>query len=123
MKGIIKKLRKIEEMRDDLDSHIWSIFSRYIKQEGILFNGPDDWQIDGDSIYFDGSDGCMGCYDSMNLNIPIKYFEDPDIAFAERTEEIEKAEEEKKENRRLQEEQQERKEFKRLQEKFGGDHE
>lgn len=118
MKGILKKINKIEELRCELDGHIWSIFSRYIKQEGILFSSPDDWKSDGDSIYFYGTDGCMGCYDSMSINIPIKFFENPDAAFTERADEMRKDKEEKENNIRLHNEEQEHKEFERLKEKY-----
>lgn len=118
MKNITKKLRLMERIREDLDGHIWNIFSRYIKQEGILFNSPDDWHIDGDHISFYGSDGCMGCYDSMNTSIPLRYFEDPETAFAERAKEIEDAKKKKERNQREQKKRDDLKELKRLKEKY-----
>lgn len=118
MKNFTKKTRLIERLREDMDGHIWSIFSRFIKMEGILFNSPDDWQIDGDSIYFHGSDGCMGCYDSMSTSIPMKFFEDPETAFAEREKEIEEAKKKKKRNQREQKKRADLKELERLKEKY-----
>jgi hypothetical protein len=118
MKNFAKKTRLIERLREDLDSHIWNIFSRYIKMEGILFNSPDDWQSDWDSIHFYGSDGCMGCYDSMSCSIPIKFFEDPETAFAEREKEIEDAKIKKQKDREEAERKKELRELERLKEKY-----
>lgn len=81
MKNIRNKLDTIERSRAAIDAHIWDVFDRYIAQEEILFSSPKDWCVDGNSIYFDGSDGCMGCYDSMHLYIPISFFENPEDEF------------------------------------------
>jgi len=119
MKSLERKLKLIDRLRSEADSHIWNIFSRYIKEKGILFSGPDDWQYQGESIYFYGEDGCMGCYDKMSLNIPIKFFLDPENSFLELTEEREREKKEKLEKERIAKEQRELAEFKRLSEKFG----
>lgn len=88
--NIIKKIEAIDKLQDQIDQHIWEIFKRYITIKKILFNSPHDWKIEGDSIYFHGSDGCMGCYDNMSISIPIKYFENPDEEFEELEKEVKK---------------------------------
>lgn len=75
-KEIRKSLAAIEVEKTKLDDHIWDVFNAYIDQEGINFSGPESWEYDGEDIIFKGEDGCMGCYDSMSLCIPIKFFED-----------------------------------------------
>lgn len=117
MKNFKKKIDLIERLRDDLDDHIWSTFKKYKKARGILFSSPDDWHGDHDSIYFYGSDGCMGCYDPMHLSIPMKYFTDPN-AFEELEQEI-KAEKKAKADAKIKAQQEaERKEYLRLKEQF-----
>lgn len=96
MKNIRKNLDTIERSRAAIDAHIWDVFARYIKQEEILFSSPKGWHVDGDSIYFDGTDGCMGCYDPMHLSIPIAFFENPDKELKRRTIEREAEEKENK---------------------------
>ena len=105
MKSIRNKLTTIERSRAAIDAHIWDVFDRYIEQEGILFSDPQDWQVDGNSVYFDGSDGCMGCYDSMHLSIPISFFENPEKELTRL-----KTEKEEKEKRKMKTKKKEKKE-------------
>lgn len=79
--NIIKKIKAIDKLQEQIDGHIWNIFNRYIEIKKINFSSPDDWKIEDDTIYFHGSDGCMGCYDRMSIYIPLKYFENPDEEF------------------------------------------
>jgi hypothetical protein len=72
------KLALLNRLTDELDSHIWEVFHKYIKLMKINFNGPDNWIVQCDSIYFDGTDGCRGCYDPMSLSIGIEWFIDYD---------------------------------------------
>lgn len=118
METFTQKCRKIEKLREDIDSHIWNIFSMYLKETGKLFSSPDDWYIDGNSINFYGEDGCMGCYDNMNLSIPMKFFEEPETSFDEMKLEKMMKEQEEAERKRLAKEQKERDELKRLKEKY-----
>jgi len=118
MKGIRKKLALIDRLQDQLDAHIWKIFSMYIKENGILFNSPDGWRIEGSSIYFYGSDGCMGCYDPMSLYIPFKFFENPDEEFESLRLKRQQEKEEKEKQKKQQEKERELKELQRLQEKY-----
>ncbi len=75
-KDFIRTLYTMEVAKLNLDSHIWDIFEKYIKLKGILFNGPETWEQEDDEIIFRGEDGCMGCYESTSLSIPMKFFED-----------------------------------------------
>ena len=96
MKNIRKKLDTIERSRAAIDAYIWDVFYKYIRQEEILFSSPKDWQVDGNSIYFDGSDGCMGCYDPMHLSISISFFENPEEELKRLKDEKEELEKEKR---------------------------
>lgn len=119
MKNFIEKIKKIEELRSELDAHIWTIFYRYIKAKKILFSHPANWTVDFDDIDFDGTDGCGGCYDRQSCSIPLKYFIDPDKEFAsleERTKK-EKIRSEKMKQQSIK--QQELKELERLKKKYG----
>lgn len=71
-------LYSMEAAKVKLDNHIWDVFYSYIKREGELFSSPETWEYDEDdeSITFRGEDGCMGCYESRILSIPIKFFEE-----------------------------------------------
>ena len=81
MNIFIRKLKAIERLEEQVDNYVWNVFKQYIKINKICFNSPDDWSMEGDRVYFHGSDGCMGCYDKMSIGIPIKYFENPDHEF------------------------------------------
>jgi len=76
-----RKFRLLERLTEELDDHVWSVFSRYIKEEKILFNSPEAWSVDGNSLFFTGEDGCRGCYDSMTCTIPMEFFTDTEGAF------------------------------------------
>lgn len=125
MKDFESKIKKMVELKYDLDDHINDVFNKYIKLMKINFNYMEGWNPDEDEISFYGEDGCMGCYDKMSLVIPIKFFIDPDKEFGEivrnRELEIKKAKEKErrlKENRKKQKENRELKEFERLKKKF-----
>ena len=81
MNKFIRKLNVIEKLQNEVDNYVWEVFHQYIKISKICFNSPDDWNMEGDRVYFHGSDGCMGCYDNMSVGIPIRYFENPDYEF------------------------------------------
>jgi hypothetical protein len=81
MNIFIKKLKLIERLQEEVDNYVWDVFHKYIDINQINFNSPDDWNMEGDRVYFHGSDGCMGCYDNMSVGVPIKYFENPDYEF------------------------------------------
>lgn len=124
-KDIESKIKKMVELKYDLDNHVNDVFNKYIKLMKINFNYMKGWNPDEDEISFYGKDGCMGCYDEMSLDIPIKFFIDPDKEFEEivRNRELEikkKKEKERrlKENRRKQKENRDLKEFERLKKKF-----
>lgn len=75
-KTFFRKLRLRDRIKWELDDDIWRVFHKYIGERRINFNSPDTWEVEGDSIIFNGTDGCRGCYDRMSLTIPLKYFED-----------------------------------------------
>lgn len=81
MNTFLEKLNKQAEIRNELDNYIWSIFYKYIKDFKINFSDPDSWsyELGDDSIVFDGFDGCMGCYDNMNITIDLKYYDDYEL--------------------------------------------
>ena len=81
MNKFIRKLNVIEKLQNEVDNYVWEVFHQYIKISKICFNSPDDWNMEGDRVYFHGSDGCMGCYDNMSIGIPLRYFENPDYEF------------------------------------------
>jgi hypothetical protein len=94
------KAQHLQELRRGLDDYVWEVFDKYIKAFHINFNHPETWWIDeSEDITFDGSDGCMGCYDSMQLTIPIEFFEDFEGSAAKKlaSDQAEKEIEEKKE--------------------------
>lgn len=78
MEKLLDKIQKINELREEIDAYIWSIFNAYIKQEKILFSDPDNWNVDEESIEFYGSDGCMGCYNNKSISVPFSIFIDPE---------------------------------------------
>jgi hypothetical protein len=119
MKDFSTKADLLVKLQDELDDYIWGIFYRWVKEAGINFNNPDWWQISDFSIHFHGSDGCMGCYDPMTLNIPIGFFINPDIAFAELKTLRAKAERDKADATAAAKKKEELAEYHRLQKKFG----
>jgi len=98
MSKFLEKLNKQAEIRNEVDGHIWGIFHRYIKDYKINFNSPDTWSydIDDEGILFEGTDGCMGCYDSMSISIKLKYFEYYDDCIVEKLALEKKEEDEQK---------------------------
>ena len=118
MKNFIRKARAIDALQDQIDHHVWEVFNRYVKLFKVRFNGAQDWRVEGDTIHFDGTDGCMGCYDPMSLTIDFKYFEDPDKAFEEAEQEIKAEEKRKKDREAKAKKAKELKELKRLKEKY-----
>lgn len=92
----------MDEIQDSIDTHIWKIFNRYVLLKKIRFNSPHDWKVEGGSIYFHGSDGCMGCYDNMSCSIPEKFFINEEEEFKILEDEIKEIEA-KEESRKKQE--------------------
>lgn len=118
MNGFESKFEELSRITNELDGHIWNIFDRYIKEEKINFNYPKGWGVDGDTIHFHGEDGCMGCYDRMSINIPFKFFINPDAEFDCLAEQREKESKKKDDEGRKRKEVAEKKEFKRLKSKY-----
>lgn len=119
MKDLKKKLDEISSLQSSISSHIWDIFHRYIEEEKILFNSPDGWEYQGDSIYFYGTDGCMGCYDNMSLSIPIRFFTDSEKAFADLKAKKEREQKKELKLQKQRKEEKERAEFERLSAIYG----
>lgn len=121
MNNFENKIKRIAGLRDELDKHIWETFSKYIKIKRINFNGPEDWTFEngGNCIWFNGSDGCLGCYDNISLSIPMKYFTDP-TAFDRLEQEIANEKEAKDQARIKAQEDKDRKEYARLKKQFEG---
>jgi hypothetical protein len=111
MNGFIKKIKTIDKLQNQVDDHIWTIFHRYIEANKINFNSPYGWEVEDDNIYVHGSDGCMGCYDSMTCLIPLKYFENPDEEFGLLEK---KMKDEKRHNNKIKKQKKKRKEIKEL---------
>lgn len=118
MKNFKEKIKRLMSSKQGLDDHIWNIFRRYIKQEGILFSSPSSWSYDGERIQFEGKDGCMGCYDDMWLSIPLKFFINPDEEFDNLLKQREREKMEKEELKKRAELERERQEYERLKLKF-----
>ncbi len=118
MGEIADKINRLEQAKNELDSHIWQIFHRYIDQEKILFSHPDTWDIEDNSISFVGQDGCRGCYDHMSLRIPICFFDDPETEFPKLAEQRAKENADFLKNKKREEEAIERAEFERLKKRF-----
>lgn len=121
MKYFQKKIDLYNRLQDELDDHIWEVFSRYKKEEGFNFSNPETWNVNDNYIVFRGEDGCMGCYDPMSVSIPMKFFVDPDKELANLEMEIE---EKRREDERLKLERKKKEELdelKRLKEKYEGD--
>ncbi len=68
------KIKIIEQLQNEVDEHIWKVFHTYIKDNQINFSDPERWDIQTDSIYFSGHDGCMGVYEHKGLRIPLEHF-------------------------------------------------
>ena len=118
MNTFIRKLKTIEKLQDEVDNYVWEVFQRYLDINKICFNSPDDWHMEGDRVYFHGSDGCMGCYDNMSVGIPLKYFENPDYEFGLLVKELE---DQKLKDQKIKEDNQKKKELselKRLKKKY-----
>ena len=69
-----KKIKIIEQFQDEVNEYVWKVFHTYIKDNQINFSNPEHWDIQTDSIYFSGHDGCMGVYEHKGLCIPMTYF-------------------------------------------------
>ncbi len=110
---------EISRLREKLDDHVWLVFGRYIKVTKTLFSDPDEWSVDGNTIHFTGSDGCLGCYDPMSLAIPIGFFADTEVSFLELENSIIKETKEKADREAANREKAERSELARLQGKYG----
>jgi hypothetical protein len=74
---VMSQLNFIDKTKVEIDALIWKVFDEYIHFSNILFNGPDHWVIDSPYVVFHGTDGCRGCYDTKELKIHFKYFNDP----------------------------------------------
>ena len=119
MTNFERKIKIMSRIRSELDCHIWSTFEKYIKAKGILFNQPDQWEEQGNSIYFTGQDGCMGCYDNMSLSIPMEFFTDP-TAFDRLEQELIDEKERAAQAKIKAQQDRERNEYKRLKKQFEG---
>jgi len=118
MKYLMSKIEEIKRLTEEVDGEVWTIFHRYVKQEQIMFNGPEGWEIRDGYINFHGSDGCRGCYDNMSLEIPFKFFADPDVEFPRLAEQRAKEAKEREAKAKAQQNAADRREFERLQKKF-----
>lgn len=120
MDNFKQQIEELQRITNELDAYIWSIFGKYVEQEKILFSSPKGWEVDGNTIHFHGSDGCMGCYDSMSLNIPVRFFINPDTEFQKLAEQRKKEQNDKAEKERKSKESYELKELERLESKYRG---
>ncbi len=118
MKNFKTKIGKLCKIKFELDDHIWDVFDAYIKQEKILFSSPDEWFVDEDDINFTGSDGCMGCYDSKSISIPISFFVNPTAELLRLKKERNSKEKEAQKRAEKTTNQRDRREFERLKKKF-----
>lgn len=114
----LRKLRLFDRLRWELDEDIWRVFNKYIGERRINFNSPDTWEVVGDKIHFTGTDGCRGCYDRMELSIPIKYWEDYDTHTEEEFRLSKQKEEEEYQRQRRMEEARERRLLEELKKKY-----
>lgn len=119
MNDFIEKIKQIQSLEDELDSYIWSIFNRYIKQNKILFSNPKFWIVENNFIQFEGADGCMGCYENISITIPLKFFLDPDKEFDQQKKEKDERERIIQEEKNRVKEQQEKQLFDQLKKKYG----
>lgn len=116
--NFLKTIKTIETLREQINDHVWTVFHRYINIKKINFNSPDDWDVDDNSIYFHGSDGCMGCYDNMSLSIPIEYFHSTDEMFKRLEVDLKKEKKKKEERKKVEKSKRDLREYKRLKEKY-----
>ena len=115
MEDFTTKLDIYEKAKDEIDDYIWDVFYKYIGIENILFSGPNEWSACKSCLHFTGEDGCMGCYDSMSINIPIEFFINPDEEFLKLKKEKEDKEKDAEEYIMTKD----RKDFERLKNKHG----
>ena len=125
--NIKRKLSLLNRLNEELDSHIWDVFNKYIKLKDINFNGPSTWTVCYDKIEFSGTDGCRGCYDPMWLSIDIEWFIDFDAESDKHNNALKLAEEKAKVERAKQielsrrvKEAKDKVEYERLKKKFEG---
>lgn len=117
-KTFTRKLALLARLKDELDDIIVCTFNRYIADRRINFNGMDTWEVQYDNIFFRGTDGCRGHYDSMCLDIPMKYFLDYDKHTEEDRVINTKKEKEKKTKEKREIEAKEKELLKQLKEKY-----
>ena len=75
---VIKKIKTIKKLQDEIDDYIWDVFDKYIETTKILFSDPNHYDIQNNGIHFSGLDGCMGCYDNQSVFIDMKFFKNLD---------------------------------------------
>lgn len=80
--NVALKLKLINRIRDQLEQHVWNVFKKYITLHNINFNSPEEWIEKDGYIYFTGTDGCRGCYDSTSISIEDEWFIDYDKELA-----------------------------------------
>ena len=87
MKNFMKKYNPMLNLRYQIDDHVNKVFRLYTAFFKINFNAMETWEPEDNEIYFTGQDGCMSCYDSESLRIPLKFFIDPEKEFKKLEEE------------------------------------
>lgn len=70
---ITDKLSMINTLQNDIDGKVWDVINKYIELKRINFSGPSEWRVEDEHIYVSGEDGCRGCYENMDISIPIEF--------------------------------------------------
>lgn len=120
MDNFKEKIELLCKTQSEIDDYIWEIFYKYIEQEKINFSSPKTWNIEEgeNDIQFDGSDGCMGCYDPMDIFIPLSFFINPKDEFSRLKKERLAEEKRKAKKEKAAVNRKDKQEFKRLKKKF-----
>jgi len=117
---MLKKLEKIQKLKDEIDDEMWITFYRYIKLSKINFSSPRFWVVETEDkcVTFVGEDGCMGCYEPMTLSIDFSFFKNTKESLEELAQEIKDKEKRQIELKRKIQEKEEKKELERLTKKY-----
>jgi hypothetical protein len=103
-----------DAIQSTIDDMVWGVFREYCKRQGIFFSHPERWTLEEDCISVDGRDGCRGCYDYMEISIPLEFFIDTDAAFVRMDEEAEQEAREEAEAAAQRQTERDRREYERL---------
>jgi len=118
IRGVQTQMKALNAQRDaiksTIDDIVWGVFREYCNRQKIFFSHPESWSLEEDHISIDGRDGCRGCYDYMEVSIPLVFFTDTEAAFVRMNEEAEREAREEAEAAAQRQVEKDRREYERL---------